>query len=79
MENKEYNTVLYKLFDDETSNLYTFPSKKLLCEYLEDRYGVEGRQITFEGNTFDENQTVNVLDKWGNKIRSIGFVYIVKE
>lgn len=79
MENKEYNTILYKLYVDETSHTYNFPSKKLLCEYLEDRYCIGGKQVTFEGNTFDENQTVNILDKWGNKIRSIGFVYKVKE
>lgn len=78
MENK-YFTTYYKLYVDESGNTYTFTTKKLLYEYLEDRYAIAGRQVSLEGNTFDENRTVNILDKWGNKIRSIGFAYEIKE
>lgn len=78
MDNKNFTTY-YKLYVDESGNTYTFTTKKLLYEYLEDRYAIAGRQVSLEGNTFDENRTVNILDKWGNKIRSIGFAYEIKE
>lgn len=78
MDNKDF-TIYYKLYIDESGNTYTFTTKKLLYEYLEDRYAIAGRQVSLEGNTFDENRTVNILDKWGNKIRSIGFAYEIKE
>lgn len=77
MENN-YRTI-YKLYVDESKNTYSFTSKKLLIEYLEDRYCIAHRQISIVENPNEVNKVVNVLDKFGNIIRPIGFVYEINE
>lgn len=76
---KELLTTYYKLYLDENQHTYTFPTENLLMEYLKDKYSIDANRINIENNTSNSSKTINILDKYGNKIRSIGFVYITKE